>query len=144
MTVLGLALFTVLLAGAGELLLAPLALVAFAFGAVLWVLDIALYLSVTVWLAKKSTEGAAIPPLYIAITEWRETLLRLFTVLALLSIAAFGWAILRTGLLPSWIGWISIIWSLFWLVHLFITKTTIPIVHHVMPLVIGIALLVEG
>ena len=65
-------------------------------------------------------------------------------VLAFLAQATFGLALLRTGLLPGWVGWATIIWNLGCLVVLPITHPDdiyFPWLHYVAPLIIGIALL---
>lgn len=65
-------------------------------------------------------------------------------VLAFLAQAAFGLAMLRPGLLPGWVGWVTIIWNLSCLVVLPITHLDdiyFPWLHYVAPLIIGIALL---
>jgi hypothetical protein len=68
----------------------------------------------------------------------------LHVVLAFLAQAAFGAALIQTGLVPSWVGWATIIWNLAWLICLPVTSPRdiyFPVLHHVAPLVIGIALL---
>jgi hypothetical protein len=68
----------------------------------------------------------------------------IYVVLAFLGQAAIGGALLQAGLLAAWIGWATIVWNLAWLVVLpLITPRDIhfPVLHHFMPLVIGIALL---
>jgi hypothetical protein len=70
-----------------------------------------------------------------------------YVVLAFLTQAAFGGILLRTGFLPSWIGWAAIAWNIAWLVALpLLTPRDIyfPVLHHVIPLVIGLALLRRG
>jgi hypothetical protein len=65
-------------------------------------------------------------------------------VLAFLAQAAIGGALLQSGLLARWIGWVTILWNLGWLVVLpVITPKDMyfPILHHLMPLLIGGALL---
>ena len=65
-------------------------------------------------------------------------------VLAFLAQAAIGGALLQSGLLATWIGWVTILWNLGLLVMLpVITPEDMyfPIVHHLMPLLIGAALL---
>ena len=67
-----------------------------------------------------------------------------YVVLAFLAQVAIGGALLRSGLLARWIGWVTILWNLAWLVVLpVITPEDIyfPILHHLMPLLIGGALL---
>jgi hypothetical protein len=70
----------------------------------------------------------------------------LYVVLAFLAQAAFGAALLQTGLVAAWAGWATVIWNLGWLfVMLFVRPSDIyfPVLHHVAPLIIGIALLTQ-
>ena len=67
-----------------------------------------------------------------------------YVVLSFLGQAIFGLALLRTGLLPTWVGWVTVIWSLAMLVFLVVTKPQdmyYPWLHYIAPLLIGIALL---
>jgi hypothetical protein len=67
-----------------------------------------------------------------------------YVVVTFLGQAAIGGALLQSGLLAAWIGWATILWNLVWLVVLpLITPRDIyfPALHHVAPLLIGIALL---
>jgi hypothetical protein len=81
----------------------------------------------------------------------RETatypLIVVYVVLALLGQAAVGAAIVQSGLLPAWIGWTAIVWNLAWLIILPVTTPAdvyFPVLHHLMPLVIGASLLWRG
>jgi hypothetical protein len=68
----------------------------------------------------------------------------LYVVIAFLAGASIGGALLRSRLLPTWIGWTAVIWSIGWLVILLLFSPIgiyFPVLHHVLPLVIGIALL---
>jgi hypothetical protein len=79
--------------------------------------------------------------------EWVYPQLVVHVVLAFLVQIAFGVSLLRTGLVAGWAGWAIIIWNLGWLVVLpIVTPRDIyfPVLHHVAPLIIGIALLVRG
>jgi len=65
-------------------------------------------------------------------------------VLAFLGQAAIGGALWQSRLLKPWIGWATVLWNLAWLVALpMITPHDIyfPILHDVMPLLIGVPLL---
>ena len=67
--------------------------------------------------------------------------------LAFVGQALFGASILRSGLLPGWVGWTTIVWNLAWLVILPIARPQdvyYPWLHYVAPLIIGIALLGKG
>lgn len=71
----------------------------------------------------------------------------MYVVLALLGEAAVGLAIVRSERLPPVLGWITIAWNLLWLVILPLSTPSemyFPVLHHVMPLTIGIALLVDS
>jgi hypothetical protein len=71
-------------------------------------------------------------------------LIVIYVVLAFLGQAAIGVALLQSTLLPLWAGWITLIWNLGWLVALPIISPGdlyYPILHHTMPLLIGIMLL---
>jgi hypothetical protein len=81
---------------------------------------------------------------YIHNREWVYPQIVFHVVLAFLAQAAFGAALLQTELVAEWAGWATIIWNIAWLVILVIASPHnmyFPVLHHVAPLVIGIALL---
>ena len=66
----------------------------------------------------------------------------IYVVMAFLAEAAIGGAIIQSGLLAAWIGWATILWNVAWLIVLALISRRdmyFPILHYVMPLVIGIA-----
>ena len=74
-------------------------------------------------------------------------LIVIYVVLAFLAQAAIGGALLQSRMLPAWIGWITVAWNLGWLVVLpIITPDDVyyPVLHNLLPLVIGIPLLWRG
>jgi hypothetical protein len=122
----GLVLLARMLEAAGSTILAPLSMVTFLAGAVLIIVAETLFLSRQ---------------------EWVYSSVVIYVVLAFLSQAAFGLALLQTGLLPGWIGWVTIIWNLAWLVILPIDRPLniyYPWLHYAAPLLIGIGLLVRS
>jgi len=71
-------------------------------------------------------------------------LIVVYVVLGFLGQAAIGGALRQARLLAPWIGWVAIVWNLAWLVVLpVITPGDIyfPILHDLMPLLIGAPLL---
>jgi hypothetical protein len=67
-----------------------------------------------------------------------------YVVLAFLIQAAFGVILVRSGLLPVWIGWAALVWNVAWLVVLPIVAPQdiyFPVVHHFVPLLVGVPLL---
>lgn len=124
-TVLGLALLEDMLRAAGEPVLSRLGMVAYLFGAVVVIV------AETAYLGKR---------------DWIYPQIVLYVVLAFLAQAAFGASLLQTGLVAGWVGWFTIIWNLACLVLLLIFSPRniyFPVLHHVAPLIIGIALLVR-
>ncbi len=81
---------------------------------------------------------------YLHNREWVYPQFVVHVVLAFLAQAAFGAALLRTGLVAGWVGWATIIWNLALLVIMPIAYPRdiyFPWLHYVAPLIIGIALL---
>jgi hypothetical protein len=76
-------------------------------------------------------------------------LMAVYVVVAFLAQAAIAGALLQSGLLATglqatWIGWVMILWNLVWLAVLPVVSRRdiyFPVLHHFMPLLIGIALL---
>jgi hypothetical protein len=78
--------------------------------------------------------------------EWLYAPTVVFVILAFLAQALFGGALLRTGLLPGWIGWLTILWNLGWLVILPMARPKdmyYPWLHYMAPILIGIGLLIK-
>lgn len=78
--------------------------------------------------------------------QWVMPQIVLYVVLAFLAQAAFGVALLRTGLVPLWAAWSTIAWNLGWLtLFAFVRPEDIyyPVLHHVAPVLIGVALLLS-
>lgn len=123
--VLGLVLLEDMLRDAGEMVWSRLGMVTFLFGAIVVVV------AETAYLGKR---------------DWMYPQIVLYVVLALLAQAAFGASLLQTGLTAGWVGWATIIWNLGCLLLLLVFSRRnlyFPVVHHVAPLIIGIALLAQ-
>lgn len=119
----GLVLLKQLLGAAGDTTLAPLALITYLVGATLLLV------------AEMS---------YLHNREWVYPQVVLYVVLAFLAQAAFGVALLQTSLVAPWVGGVTVVWNLAWLVVLTIASPRnmyFPALHHVAPLLIGLALL---
>lgn len=122
---LGFVLLERLLQAAGDGILAPLGLVVFL---------IAVVLVLTAETSSLSRQKYDYAPIVV------------FVILAFLGEATFGASILRTGLLPAWVGWATVIWNLGWLVILPIARPQdiyYPWLFYVAPELIGILLLVR-
>jgi hypothetical protein len=126
MAVLGLVLLEDMLHAAGDTYLARLGMVTYLFGALLVVVAETTYLS----------SG-----------EWSYPQVVAYVILAFLAEAAFGAALLQTGLVAAWAGWATLLWNLGWLLVTLISRPRdpyFPALHLFAPLLIGIALLGRG
>jgi hypothetical protein len=73
-------------------------------------------------------------------------IVNIYVIMAFLAQSAIGGAVIQSGLLAAAIGWAMILWNIAWLIVLpLISRRDLyyPILHFVMPLVIGIALLLK-
>lgn len=122
MTSLGLVLLSDMLNASGYAFWARLGTTAYVFGAVLVV----------------SAETA-----FISRNEWNSAQVTLYIILALLGQAAIGAALLQTGFVAEWIGWLTVIWNVGFLSTFIILRPRevyYPVIHFFAPLVIGLGL----
>jgi hypothetical protein len=125
LNVLGFTALESMLSAAGTSILARLALVT-------------MLLSAAVLLAAEMT--------WLHNRVWVYPQVVLYVVLAFLAQAAFGVALAQSGLVAAWVGWATVAWNLACLVVLAVASPRnmyFPALHHLAPLVIGIALLVS-
>jgi hypothetical protein len=91
--------------------------------------------------------GAAAEALNLADKDrYFYPLVVVYVVLAFLAQVAIGGALLQAGLLAAWIGWVTIVWNVAWfvvVVRLTPRDIYFPVLHHAMPLLIGIGLLLS-
>ena len=143
-TLLGLAMLTTLLWGAGDVTFSYLALIAFLFGDILLVIFIAFPLGIAPLAAQETARRGAVPDYYVQLTLWTQPLFVIYTNLAFSALAAYGGAILSTHVLPHWVGWLSIVYGLAGLVlAAFSAGNVPPFLNHLMPIVIGVLLLLR-
>jgi hypothetical protein len=84
---------------------------------------------------------------FLRTQQWLYPWVVFYVVTAFLAQALFGVAILQTGLVAAWVGWATLVWNLGWLIALSVFSRKdmyYPVLHHVAPLLIGIALLAAG
>ena len=132
-----------LLRDAGDSMISTLALVVFLIGIVSAVVFWVLYVSPTVLAAEEMTRTANVPAYYAILQVAAESSLGVYQLLGLLATAGFGWALLQTGMLPSWVGWVTLGWGVFWTGVFLKTANGFPLLPMVMQVVIGISLLLK-
>ena len=132
----GLALFTLVLHSAGDRYLSVLGLLLFAFGAILWTLHLAFRLTVVVQAVESWRATASAPPWFEPWRAWAAVLFAIYSVLAYCGLAAYGAALLKTGGLPRWVGWVCIVAGL-----LAAPLGGLPLFIHVPLWIVGILML---
>jgi hypothetical protein len=119
-TLFGLATLELVVGEAGERVLGRMATIAFLVGSVGWVVTDTLALHGVPWVFEFERD---------------------YVVSTCFAMAAFGWAFLRTGVLPRWLGWTAIGWSLGWAVLYLTGVVTAPLGPNLMTLLFGLLLL---
>jgi hypothetical protein len=125
--------------GAISTLAATVFLIAIAAAIVFW----AFHVSPTIWAAAETARTSVVPQHYEILEVSAEASLRVYVVLGLLATAGFGWALLQTGMLPSWVGWLAVAWGLLWSGVTLRGAEGIPLLPMVIPAVIGVALVIR-
>ncbi len=119
-TLFGLAILELVVRDAGDRVLGRVGTIAFLVGSILWIVTDTLALRGVPWVYENE---------------------RNYVVLACFAVAAFGWACLRTRVLPRWLGWVSIGWALGWLALYLGRVVTAPLGINLMTLLFGLVLL---
>ncbi len=122
-----------------SMLAAVLFLIAIGAAIVFWTL----WVTPTLLAAEEMARTTVMPAYYPTLQLAAESALGVYQMLALLATVGFGWALLQTGLLPSWVGWFTLGFGVFWAGVFLKTREGIPLLPMVMPVVIGVSLLVR-
>ena len=140
-TALGFTLLVRLLWDSGERTLSLLALVVLLLGVVLRVIYLAFWLGVNPFAAQETASTGVVPAYYVPLTMWTTALGRVYTVFAFSALALTGGALLVSQVLPRWLSWTAIVYGLAGLGLFAYALDIPPILHHLLPIVMGILLL---
>ena len=140
---LGYVMLAALLRDAGDPIISTLAAMLFLIGIasafVFWSFSV----TVNVLAAEETARTSNVPAYYEILQLSAESSLGVYQLLGLLATAGFGWAVLQTGVLPSWIGWMTLGWGVVWAGVFLKTSEGIPLLPMVMQVVIGVSLLLK-
>ena len=139
----GLSMLTSILERANEYTYSRLGLVVFLIAAVLWVMFSAFRAVITINASQELALTGRVPAYYEPLAKWGFALFYIYAVLGFLALGAYGISLLRVDLLPGWIGWATLIFSIAILLQLMITGDTLPAFHYIPTLLIGILLLLN-
>jgi hypothetical protein len=146
MTLAGFVALGASLRAAGDRLWSELGQAAFLFGGVLWLASLAFRATATISAAKETVASGVVPAWFEPLRAWSGAIFAIYMVLAYLAIAAFGKALLSTGLSPRWIAKAHIIFGLVAAVG-FIARVPVfapPLMVHLLPGILGVVLLRAG
>lgn len=130
-----------LLIRSGDEQLAVVSLAVLVIATVLGILEATFTVGVTTWAVEETARTGATPEMYTVLKEGLlDKIQFVYTILGFAAQAGFGAALLKTRLLPPWIGMTAVVWGLVWLV-LDSFFLGIPALLLLMPAVIGVALL---
>jgi hypothetical protein len=130
---------------AGDHIFSYLGLILFVVGATLWLIQRAVPLSIDPWAAQQMARTGVMADYYVPLALWTQALFIIYSILAYWALSAYGGAVLSTRLLPRWMGWLAIVYSLagLWLTVLPAGAVPGPWLQYVLPIVMGILLLLR-
>ena len=146
-TIAGIAGLTQLAVAAGDLVYATAGLVLFSVGGTLWLAGVAWRLTVLVSAARETENGGTVPTSAQPWSEWFGMLHNVHLIAAYLSWVALGSAVLATGMVGAWAGWLGIGLGGFGAAGYIVLNGgpfAMPLLAHVYTLVLGITLLVNS
>ncbi|HEX2370100.1 MAG TPA: DUF4386 family protein [Acidimicrobiia bacterium] len=143
-TTLGVALLAALLLANGERTLSIMALGLFGLGAVLWLVALIFRLTVQEGAADETRKTGRVPVGFESWHRWAGTIHVFHMLSAYGSWVLIGGALISTGIAPAWLGWAGVALGTVLALGFIALRggpLSPPILAHVYPLAIGIALL---
>lgn len=99
--------------------------------------------TITVWAAEQWAETGTVPDIYEPLNAFTQNSFVWYAEIPMLVAAAgFGWAVIRSGVLPPWVGYVAVAWSALWLLFPLVFKYDLPAVLALFPILFGIGMLV--
>lgn len=99
--------------------------------------------TLTVWAGEQWTETGAVPEIYEPLNAFAQSSFFWYAEIPwLVAAAGFGWGVVRSGVLPSWVGYVAIVWSAVWLLFPLIFRFDLPAVLAVYPVLFGVGMLI--
>ena len=136
---LGYGMLTIALQEAGEKTISSLALNFLIVSFVFSIIEGTFHFSLTVWAGQQWENTGIVPEFYEPLRDWvNRAIQSIYMQFGLLANVGYGWALLRTRLLSSWVAWVIIALSLVALV-----LALPPFALFIPVLILGIALLVS-
>jgi hypothetical protein len=120
---------------------ASIGITLFAGSALLWFVQLGFRLAVTPWASAELAASGRMPSEYVALHRWMGAIFGAHMVLGYLAEAAYGSAILSASALPRWAGWTALCFGLAAVPGMVTPVFQPPLMLHVVPFILGIAIL---
>ena len=143
-SIAGLGALARLLADSGELIYGTVGFVLFALGGIVWLVAAAWRLTVLVVASRKTEQTGIVPGDIEGWSEWFGVLHSIHLLSAYASWTFLGGAVVSSGVVPEWLGWLGVGLGVSGAVGYIALKGgpfAPPILAHLYPFVLGIALL---
>ncbi len=99
--------------------------------------------TITVWAGDRWAETGTVPEIYEPLNEFAGTsFFWLSEIPYFVAAAGFGWAVIRSGVLPLWIGYVAVAWSALWLLFPLVFKFDLPAALALFPIIFGVGMLI--
>lgn len=128
---------------AGERSLALVSFGVWVFASAAGVIRAASDATITVWAGERWAETGTVPEIYEPLSALAGNSFFWFSEIPyFLAAAGFGWAVIRSGVLPPWVGYVAIGWSAAWLLFPLVFKSDLPAALALFPIIFGVGMLV--
>jgi hypothetical protein len=92
--------------------LTAMATAVYVSGGVCWIASLAFRLTVVPWAAERTVTDGHVPEGFAAYDRWAGALYVVHMLTAYVASAVLGMAVLASDALPSWLGWVGVVWGL--------------------------------
>jgi hypothetical protein len=106
--------------------LAGMAAAAYLAGAACWIASLVFRLTVVPWAAEQTVTTGKVPDGFTAYDRWAGALYCVHMLSAFVSSAVLGIAVLVSDALPTWLGWVGVVWGLAFAAGLVVTRFAGP------------------
>jgi hypothetical protein len=108
----GLAGLAVALEESTATVLTAMATAVYVSGGICWIASLAFRLTVVSWAAERTVTDGHAPEGFAAYDRWAGALYVVHMLTAYVGSAVLGTAVLTSDALPTWLGWVGVVWGL--------------------------------
>lgn len=100
--------------------------------------------TLTAWAGNHWAETGAVPEIYEPLNAFaQQSFLWFAEVPWAIAAAGFGWAVIRSGVLPAWMGYVVVGWSALWLLFPLLFRFDLPAFLLLYPIIFGFGMILS-